>query len=118
MKKSLIYFMLVAIAAMIVAYLTVGTTSNICEMHRKLFLTPLQSGVVTNKFIDTENHSFETIIIEEADKSFTLLLVPDSNDSDFEKIKIGDTITKTSKSFLFTINSNHQFEFKIDCEYE
>lgn len=112
------YFMLFAIAGMITILLTVGKTSNICEMHENLFLTQLKSGVVVKKFVDKENHSFETVVIQEADKSFTLLLVPDANDRDFERIQVNDKITKDSNSFRFLINNEYEFEFQIDCDFE
>ncbi|MCU0397149.1 MAG: hypothetical protein MUC73_03505 [Cyclobacteriaceae bacterium] len=117
-RKWQTYFMLVAIAGMIIILLTVGKTSDICKMHEELFHAHLTSGVVINKFLDKENHSFETVVIQEGDKSFTLLLVPDANDKDFEHIKVKDKITKNLNSFRFVVNGEYEFEFQIDCNYE
>ena len=110
--------MLFAIAGMITILLTLGKTSNICEMHEDLFLAHLRSGVIVDKFVDKANHSFETVVIKEGDKSFTLLLVPDANDKYFEYIQTNDKITKDPNSFRFTINEKYEFEFQIECEFE
>lgn len=118
MKKNLIYFMLIVICVIAVLYFTIGTTSDICKRHKDLYLIALKSGVVTEKFVDVENHSIETIIIKEDNKFFELLLVPDVNDDDFNKIRVNDIVTKKPNSFLFTVNGSYQFEFIIDCDYE
>jgi hypothetical protein len=110
--------MLIAIAAMITILLIVPRTSSICEVHKDLFLAQLRSGVVVKKFIDRGNHLIETVVINEGEKSFTLLLVPDVNDKDFEHIKVNDRITKDSSSFRFTINDEYEFEFQIECDFE
>jgi len=117
-RKWQLYFMLFVIAGIIILLLTVGKTSNICGIHKELFLAQLRSGVVVKKSVDRENHSFETVIIQEGDKLFTLLLVPDANDEDFERIKVNDKITKESNSFRFVVNSEYGFEFQIDCDFE
>ena len=118
LKKWQLYFMLFTIAGMIAILLTVRKTSYICEIHEDLFRSQLKSGIVVRKFVDKANHSFETVVIQEGDKSFTLLLVPDANDKDFERIKVNDQITKASNSFHFLVNSEYAFEFKIDCDFE
>lgn len=117
-KKWQMYFMLAAIAVMIVILLTVGRTSDICKMHKELFLTQLESGLVVKKFVDKENHSFETVVIEEHGKSFTLLLIPDANDKDFERIRVNDRITKRANSFQFVINNDYEFQYKVDCDFK
>lgn len=118
MKKGLVYFMLGAIVLMTITYLTVRPTSEICELHEKLFLDSLNSGRVVNKFVDSANHSIETVVIKEDDRLYKLLLVPDINDKDFEKIRVNDKITKSARSFVFKLNDHYEFEFKIDCEFE
>lgn len=117
-KNWQIYFMLIAIGGIIIILLTIPKTSNICELHKELFFASLKNGIIIDKFIDTKNHSFETIIIKENDKLFTLLLVPDSNDLDFERLKINNVITKDSKSFRFKVNNSFEFDFNIDCDFE
>ena len=110
--------MLFAIAGMTMMLLTVERTSNICEIHKDLFFAQLRSGIVVKKFVDKENHSFETIVIKEGDKSFMLLLVPDVNDRDFERLKVNDKITKDSSSFRFVVNNEYGFEFQIECDFK
>jgi hypothetical protein len=117
-RKWQLYFMLFAIACMITIILTVGQTSNICEMHKDLFFAHIRSGVVIEKFIDKENHSFETIVIKDGDTSLTLLLIPDANDRDFDHINVSDSITKSANSFRFIINKKYEFEFQIDCNFK
>lgn len=109
--------MIIAIGAMIITVLTVPRNSNICDIHKELFLTSLNSGIIVDKFVDKENHSFKTIIIKENDKLFTLLLVPDLNDLDFARLKINSKINKNSKSFRFKVDNSFEFDFRIDCNF-
>lgn len=110
--------MLIMIFIIIIVTLFAKRTSNICELHRELYFSSIKNGVVIEKYIDYSNHSFETVVIKDQDKTHRLLLVPDKNDKDFEFLNINDRIQKNSNSFNFTVNKSYKFELMIDCEFD
>ncbi|WP_439474284.1 hypothetical protein [Algoriphagus formosus] len=113
-----VILMLIMIFIITIVVLFNKRTSNICELHKELYFDSIKNGVVIDKFIDYSNHSFETIVIKDGDKTYRLLVVPDKNDKDFEFLNINDRIQKHSNSFNFTVNKSYQFELMIDCEFD
>jgi hypothetical protein len=94
-----------------------GSTSDMCEFHFDLFKTELNSATVSNKFVDKRNHSIETVLISYGKEEYVLLLIPDSNNKDFEYLKIGDVISKPAHSLTFMVNGGYEFHVDFDCEY-
>ncbi|RAV98884.1 hypothetical protein [Pseudochryseolinea flava] len=116
-KNSMLYFMILVILGMIVMLLSVKPSNSLCKKHEDLFHSEIKSGMVIEKFIDTLNHATETVVFVDGNKKYILLLIPDSNNKDFEKIRVRDKITKVPNSFQFTLNDSYKFTFDIQCDF-
>ena len=122
MKKEDIipYFAFLGVFILLMLIFRIGdkTVSNDpCELHRELFFSEITSGVIIDKFIEKENHATKKAIIKDLNKTYEVLFMPYANWTDFEKIRIGDSITKPSNSFHFSVNHNGDFQLDFQCEY-
>lgn len=118
-RKETLFFMLlvIVIGSIAVLFFKRGVSSDPCETHRELFLTEIDSGRVTDKYIDQENHAIKTIILSVNKESYEIQFIPYDNWTDFDKIRINDLVKKPSNSFLFSINHDYTFLLMLDCEY-
>jgi hypothetical protein len=92
-----------------------GVTSDVCNIHRTFYEDKIDSGIVTQHFVDTADHASKKLTIQKRDKIYNLLFIPYDNWEDFEKIKTGDIVSKQSSTFAFRVNDNHEFKLKYDC---
>lgn len=119
-KNNIPYFIIMGVSMILVLVFTItdkSTSSDPCDLHRVLFLGEITSGVVIDKFIEKENHATKKVIIKELNKTYEVLFTPYANWTDFEKIRIGDSITKPSNSFHFSVNHNGDFQLDFQCDY-
>lgn len=117
-NNSAIYFMLafILIAALIIVFVEPRDSTH-CDEHKELFFHEIKSGIITEKFIDYDNHALKIVVLKANNRSYKMLFVPYDNWNDFERIRVGDTISKSLKSFHFTINKDYVFQLKYDCPY-
>jgi hypothetical protein len=119
-RKELIYFMIfiILISILVIAFYEQGADpSDPCDFHHELFALAIDSGKVTEKYIDRENHAIKTLVISVQGRDYELLLTPYENWPDFEAIEIDDIISKEPNSFNFSVNKNFSFKLKLDCNY-
>jgi hypothetical protein len=118
-RKESLYFMIfvIVVGALAIVFHKRGTTSDPCEIHRELFTIEIDSGRITNKYIDRDNHAIKTVIVNAEGKDYSMLFIPYDNWTDFDKIKINDVITKNANSFTFTVNNEFGFTLKLECKF-
>jgi hypothetical protein len=92
-----------------------ANSSDMCFFHKGLFEAELDSAVVVVHFVDKPNHAMQTVRVRQSKKEFTIYFIPWDNNADFEKLRLGDEITKDKKTFRMTVNNNWTFELKYDC---
>lgn len=119
LKRELLYFMIFVIFASIVLIIFYkrGTTSDPCEIQKELYKIKIDSGLVINKYIDSENHAMKTLTVKTNDGDYQLLFIHYENWAAFDSVKIMDEISKSPNSFVFVVNNEFTFELKLDCEY-
>ena len=79
------------------------------------------SGVIVDKYIDEENHSNETLIVQNRDKKSTIIDFIYLPREDFNIIQIGDSIFKESGDEFILMKRDsihHKFYLEVDCDYQ
>lgn len=89
--------------------------SDMCSFHKELYETELDSAVVIVHFVDSQNHAMQTVRVRQNEKEYTIYFIPWDNNPDFEKLVLGDVITKDKKTFKMAVNKNWTFQLKYDC---
>ncbi len=103
------------ISALIIVFVKPSKSNS--DMHKELFIDQIEHGLIINKFIDYDNHALKTVEIKTNAKTYKVLFIPYDNWTDFEKINIGDSISKPPKSFHFRINNEYEFQLKLERDY-
>jgi hypothetical protein len=88
-----------------------------CSFHKDVFKTKLDSAIVIRHFVDEPNHSMKTIDVKTNAKEFTLYFIPSDNETDFDKLRIGDVISKDKETFEMKVNNDWTFKLRYDCTY-
>jgi hypothetical protein len=94
-----------------------GESSDVCEIHKELFQSKLDSAIVIEKYIDTKNHALETVKIKTIDKTLTIYFIPDVNSGDFEIIQIGDVVSKREHTFELNVLTKKVMTLDYHCKY-
>jgi hypothetical protein len=92
-----------------------NNTSDMCSFHKEIFETRLDSAVVVRHFVDKPNHAMKTVLIRQNEKEYTIYFIPSDNGADFEKLRVGDMITKNKETFEMKANSIWTFRLRYDC---
>jgi hypothetical protein len=94
-----------------------NNTSDMCSFHKDLFEAELDSAVVIRHFVDKPNHAMKTVLIRQNETEYTIYFIPWDNAADFEKLRLGDVVTKGKETFEMKANNNWTFRLKYDCEF-
>lgn len=92
-------------------------TSDMCSFHKDVFDTRLDSAVVVRHFIDQPNHAMKTVDIRTGTKEYTIYFIPDDNWADFDRLRLGDVITKDKGTFEMKVNNDWTFRLRYNCTY-
>jgi hypothetical protein len=96
MKKIEVYIgyllVTVIIIFLLLDYFNVGAGSN-CRRRTKRIEVSKIEGVVLNKYLDKNNHMFETLILMDNDKN-TYITLPDDESGIFNFIEKEDSLLK------------------------
>jgi hypothetical protein len=94
-----------------------GESSDVCEIHKEIFQSKLDSAIVSEKYIDTKTHALETVKIKTSEKILTIYFIPDVNSDDFEIIQIGDIISKREHTFELNVLTKKVMTLDYRCKY-
>jgi hypothetical protein len=120
MKKNIISFLIFVLLSFIVLYFNIPNhNKGRCE-SKKEFQSLNFEGIIINKFIDSKQHSDPIVEIWDYKKSkneteITLNLGAENSDI-FQKLSIGDTISKFSGSTILGIKRNDS-SFRLQADY-
>jgi hypothetical protein len=90
---------------------------NVCIIMRDFFQADVKNGVIVEKFVDAKNHAIKTVIIEDNERRYKVIFVPYDNWVDFERLTVGDTLSKPVNSFKFFGKNGEDFQLHFDCDY-
>jgi hypothetical protein len=88
-----------------------------CIEHKYFYEKEIRCSIVIHKGLDKSNHAIPRIFINTFDDTLEVHFNTGFNDSDFNKILVGDTLTKEANSFNLTINRTKNFLLKFKCDY-
>lgn len=89
-----------------------------CEYQIKSYLDPLSfKGIVSEKYIDYENHKYPRVIIDEGGKEKLFVPYESFNGKSFyDYIELGDSILKDQNSRTVYVKRNEELkEFVFKC---
>jgi hypothetical protein len=76
-------------------------------------------GLITNKFIDSPNHCYRTIIVNDNGHSEEFLVTDAEQDSLWNKLQLNDSLEKHKSSFVYYVKHNmikDSVITKYDCK--
>ncbi|MDD3860774.1 MAG: hypothetical protein PHW83_11290 [Bacteroidales bacterium] len=119
MKNILKYIYLAVFICIVILLLVVHKNApyRACRNHHERILKLELQAVVIDRFKDTDNHGFETVVVLQNNKEITFLLYGD-NSSLFDSICVGDSIYKELNSMEVLVirhNIKKAFTIDIDC---
>ncbi len=89
-----------------------------CE-YQEYFRNHEWNGKIVDKYLDTENHAYQTISIENENGIFKIQEGILSEFNNYELIQIGDSISKTKGEIIARLyKPNEETELKSDFECE
>ena len=89
-----------------------------CE-YREYFKNREWNGKIVDKYLDKENHAYQTISIENENGGFKIQDGILSEFNNYELIEIGDSISKTKGKLtaeLYKLNRKTELKTDFDCE--
>jgi hypothetical protein len=92
-------------------------TSDMCSFHKGLFQTELDSAIIVRHFVDKPNHAMKTVDLRTNEKEYTIYFIPSDNDADFDKLQLGDIITKEKGTFEMKVNNAWTFRLRYECTF-
>ena len=95
-----------------------GTKSQGCYLHQEVYIQKI-NGIVTKKFIDKENHNYQTIYLSSiVNKNQLIIVTPEFGDM-YDYLNIGDSIIKEPNSIFYRVHSKNKdtiFKFYTICK--
>jgi len=98
-------------------YFGVGYINKQCEEYVKNTIKyEIHKGIVIDKYIDKENHSYNTVVyLSVEDSSAKKIIYPNDKSGLIDYIEVGDSIVKNSNSYSFDIYRNsHKKSILLD----
>lgn len=95
----------------------VESLDGLCSFHEGFYKSEFKNGLVLSKYKDSKNHNMETVILNDGLNDFRVLMILNKDLKDFERIKVGDTISKVRNTFVFVGRNSGIIELDYKCKY-
>ena len=118
MKKHIVIVLLFFVLAILIKLTGIFEGKSIFCIEKEEFKTKIFNCIIIDKYIDSSNHCFKALLLEDLiTKKTEKIYIINENSGFYERARVNDTLFKEKNSLDIIINNEKSIHrLKYDCD--